>query len=171
MTKVTIHLFLFLIIFTFIQCSDNTYKNLSDKAIQVDSLVVKAKNSGVFNSDSLYKVQKELARSLTAKLDPAKVDEKDIAAAAKLYYHAEKSDSAITVLSRIAADSLDQQLGEILFECYWNLNKAQEAEKVYRNVLVDKLQKDKVYYLYYLLHHSRIPPASRIPVSIPDSWS
>ncbi len=133
-------------------CGEKPEANLQSKAALVDSLVIKGRRAQVANLDSLRDEQHALAVKYTAKLDPEKVKEDDLFAAAQLFYYANKLDSAITVLQKYCEKNDDVDALDFLFNAYIEKNRLKEAEKLFQDKLKKKNKNavDRYYlYLYY----------------------
>jgi thiol-disulfide isomerase/thioredoxin len=148
-------LFGFLVIAVMMGCGESPEANLQQKAAKVDSLVIKSQTTGTSNFDSLKSVQKKLALHFVEELDPQRVPEDDLFAAAKLYYTAGKLDSAINVLERLIEVDTSREALVMLFETYWVQNQIFKAEKLLRDHLLQTDPEKADQYYYYLFHGYR----------------
>ena len=113
-------------------CSKPSYVNLGQKAAEVDSLVIKGRAAGATNMDSLRAARKEKALFYIAGVDPFKIKDADYHAAARLFYAAGKSDSALVVLEKNAPAQGDKDALDLLFNIYLEKGKNAEAERAFQ---------------------------------------
>jgi len=143
-----------------LQCGKSPEANLQKKVAEVDSLIIKAYKAGITNYDSLRDVQHQLAVQYVDGLDPDKVAEEDMLAAAKLFYSANKIDTSITILKKYCANHDDSEALDLLFNALIEKKRIEEAEKLFHDKLksVNKSSLDRYYlYLYYSYEESGDP--------------
>ena len=133
-------------------CGESAYVNLDKKAAEVDSLIIKARTAGKFNSDSLRTARQTLALKYLQGVDPLKVPQEAFYPAARLLVAAGKRDSAQTILEKYAITAGSREGLEQLFNLYLEKGEPARAEELLANHLKvkapDKLEQ---YYvgLYY----------------------
>lgn len=146
-------LFLFpLAILLTLFCGPHPESNIAEKAIEVDSLFVRGRNTGITNYDSLYNEQKMLAQKYIQGLDPEKVKDENLFAAGRLYAKAGKPDSAITVLERLNTTGPNFEANDLLFEMYFEKERTDDAEQIFTNFLRNEKQSNLYAYFMYLYH-------------------
>ncbi len=116
-------------------CKNAAYVDLGKKAVEVDSLIIKARAAGHNNLDSLRAVRKEKALGYILGVDPARVDAANYHAAARLFYAAGKADSARLVLEKYAPAGSDPEPLSLLFSLYMEQGQTDKAEQLFREKL------------------------------------
>jgi tetratricopeptide (TPR) repeat protein len=127
--------------------------NLQVRAAEVDSLVVKARHSGVKNIDSLRTVERDLARHYVDKIRIENIADDDLYTAARLFDKAGQPDTAIGLLEKyVARNGKNLDAMDMLFELYIDGEKPAAVEKLFKDRMTSFVgQQLGTYYLdiYY----------------------
>ncbi len=145
---------LILVVFSSLQfgCGTSPQSNLTAKANQVDSLVIKGRKTGISNIDSLQQAQKDLALKYITGLDPAKVKEENSYAAARLFAVAGRDDAAMNILEKYKSTTSNTEALDLLFQLYCNNKRVGDAEKLFTSKLKTLNPKDLYNYYLYLYY-------------------
>ncbi len=109
-------------------CGESPYVGLAKKSAEVDSLIIKARAAGKTNMDSLRKAKQQLAEKYVSGIDPNKVKANDLYYAAKLFYTAGKTDTALQLLLKVQ----DNEAYQLLFNIYLQTDRVKQAEDLFR---------------------------------------
>ncbi|HNW60587.1 MAG TPA: redoxin family protein [bacterium] len=116
-------------------CRNSAYTDLDKKAVEVDSLMIKARAAGLTNIDSLRAARKEKALGYIFGIDPGKIDVNGYHAAARLFYAAGKPDSAVQVLEKYAPAQNNAEALTLLFNLYISRSQIARAEQLFTGKL------------------------------------
>jgi len=108
-------------------CGESPYAGLTQKAAQVDSLVIKGRALGLANIDSLRQARIALAKKYIAGLELSKITQADEWPAAKLFIAAGKLDTAMTMLEKLETNDARDQL----FDLYLQKGKVDQAAQLF----------------------------------------
>lgn len=112
-------------------CKKSAYVDLGKKAVEVDSLIIKARAAGHNNMDSLRAARKEKALAFINGVDPFRIDAANYHAAARLFYAAGKPDSARQLLEKFALSQNDPEPLSLLFKLYMEKGQIDRAEQLF----------------------------------------
>jgi len=133
-------------------CGPSPQANLTAKANEVDSLVIKGRKAGIANIDSLQKAQTNLALKYITGLDPAKVKEENSYAAAHLFAVAGRDNAAMNILEKYQATTSNTEALDLLFQLYCNNKRVDDANKLFTEKLKAANPKDLYNYYLYLYY-------------------
>lgn len=134
MTRTIAAVFALLALFAF-ACQKEAYVDLDKKAVEVDSLIIKARAAGLRNMDSLRTARREKALSYISGVNPVKVGGENYHAAARLFFAAGKSDSALILLEKYAPAGAEKEPLAMLFNLYVQKGEVARAEQLFNNKL------------------------------------
>lgn len=109
--------------------------DLKSKAAEVDSLIIKARQNGFRNIDSLLAAQKSLALQYTTKLNPKTLGLENQTPAARLFYRAGKLDTALAILEQYSPAQPDRDADILLFQLLLQKNRVKDAEQIFKSRL------------------------------------
>ncbi len=118
-----------------LSCRDAAYTDLGKKALEVDSLIIKARTAGLSNMDSLRTARKDKALSYIAGVNPDKVGAENYYAAARLFFAAGKTDSARILLEKYAPAGSGREPLVLLFNLYLQKGEIARAEQLFNEKL------------------------------------
>jgi thiol-disulfide isomerase/thioredoxin len=135
MQKRVIAAVIILLAVSFLSCQRASYQDLSKKAAEVDSLIIKARAAGVTNMDSLRTARKDKALTYIMGVDPRKIGVDNYHAAARLFFAAGKKDSALQVLEKFAPAQKEREALTLLFNLYIEKGQVSRAEELFTNAI------------------------------------
>ncbi|HNY91602.1 MAG TPA: redoxin family protein [bacterium] len=135
-----------------LSCQDAAYLDLGKKAVEVDSLIIKARAAGLSNMDSLRAARRDKALSYIAGVNPERVRAENYHAAARLFFAAGKADSARLLLEKYAPAGSDREALDLLFSLYLQKGDPVKAEQLFRDKLANLAGEEAGEYYLNLLY-------------------
>jgi thiol-disulfide isomerase/thioredoxin len=141
---------LVLVVFLTLFCGPNPESNISEKATEVDSLIVRGRNAGISNYDSLHNEQQALAQKYAKGLVPQNIKNENLFAAGRIFAKAGNIESAIVALERLNTIEQNINASDLLFDMYVENGQTSDAEQLFSSLLRKEKEANLYTYFVYL---------------------